>query len=213
MSYLTYNKIQDNFDFEFNIIILGYSYVGKSCVVRRYLHDSFSKEHILVLGINRESKFIEINNKIVKINIYDKPNTSERYSPIPKKFFKRIEGAIIVYHISDFFYCGNMFDDVQKSIEEIKSNADLDTQIIIFQNKCDLDDFKKEFEIEEKVKKLANELGIKHFVVSAKTGYNINEGFNSLVNVMINRFKDPNGEYIKLKNGDDKNKKGKKKCA
>ena len=106
-----------------------------------------------------------------------------------------------------------MFDDVQKSIEEIKSNADLDTQIIIFQNKCDLDDFKKEFEIEEKVKKLANELGIKHFVVSAKTGYNINEGFNSLVNVMINRFKDPNGEYIKLKNGDDKNKKGKKKCA
>ena len=50
-------------------------------------------------------------------------------------------------------------------------------------------------------------------MVSAKTGYNINEGFNSLVNDMINRFKNPNGEYIKLKNGDDKNKKGKKKCA
>ena len=87
----------------------------------------------LVLGIDRESKFIEINNKIVKINIYDKPNTSERYRPIPKKFFKRIEGAIIVYHISDFFSGGNISDDVQKSIEEIKSNADLDTQIIIFQ--------------------------------------------------------------------------------
>ena len=213
MSYLRDDRIKNNFDYEFHIIILGNKYAGKSCIVQRYIHDSFSEEHLLVLGVDMENKLVDINNKIVKLKIFDKPNTSNRFSPLPDRWYKGKDGAIIVYHLSDFWYYEDAFNVVKKTIEEIKSKADYDTEIIIFQNKCDKDYLEKDFETEEKVKKLANEFGIKHFVVSAKTGYNINEGFNSLVNDMITYFENHIRNNIEIKNSDDKNKKDKKKCA
>ena len=213
MSYLRDDRIKKNFDYEFNIIILGNTYAGKSCIVQRYIHDSFSEKHLFVLGAEMEKKLLDINNKIVKLKIFDKPNTSENFSPLPDRWYRGKDGAIIVYYLGHYWRYENAFDVVKKTIEDIKSKADYDTEIIIFQNKCDKDYLEKDFEIEEKVKKLANELGIKHFVVSAKTGYNINEGFNSLFNDMINKFENLIGNNIKIKIGNDKNKKDTKKCA
>ena len=58
---------------------------------------------------------------------------------------------------------------------------------------------------------VANEYGIKHFEVSAKTGYNINEGFDSLINDMIEKENiESNKNNIKLNNKAHKNEKNKK---
>ena len=114
------------------------------------------------------------------------------------------------YSIFDDKY--DIYDNIKENIELIKANADFDTKIILFENKCDLE---KNIEIEEKIKQLADEYGIKHFEVSAKTGYNINEGFDLLINDMIEQENidiKSNKKNVKLKYKDIKNKKDKK-CA
>ena len=198
------NTIKDNFDYRFNIIILGTSCSGKSNIVRRYIHDSFTEEHTLLLGYERQDKILEINNKLVKLDIYDKQNFSYRYASLPKKYFKGRDGAIIVFEFfEDAYY------DVMGTIKEIKFNADPETQIILFANKCDL---KYDLKAEEGIKRLTDEYNIKLFKVSAKTGYNINEGFNALINDMITELENPKRKIIKLENNDKKSKKNKK-CA
>ena len=197
----------DDYDYLFRIIILGDSMVGKTSVTRRYIKNSFTKEHELVIGFSMEEKYIERDNKLIKLLITDKFNPSERFAPLPKKYFKGREGAIIVYD-SEYPFFGNTYDNIKKNIELIKENSDLDTKIILFENKCDLE---KNIEIEEKIKKLANEYGIKHFEVSAKTGYNINEVFNSLIDEMIEKENiESNKNNIKLKNKAHKDEKNKK---
>ena len=178
---MTNNTNNDNFDYVFRIIILGDLCVGKTSVVRRYIEDTFTENHIIISGNNIHKKILKTNNKLVQLKILDKLNISERFATLPRSYYKNIEGAIIVYdnNIYNFY---KPYDYIKKSIEEIKSSVNLDTKIILFKNKCDLN---VESEIEEKVKKLAAEYGIKHFEVSAKTGNNINEGFDSLINDIL----------------------------
>ena len=87
MSYLINDKIGNNFDYVFNIIIVGYSYMEKSCVFRRYIHDSFSE--CPILSIYGERKFIEINNKIFKLNIYNDSKGSERFRSLPISLYRK----------------------------------------------------------------------------------------------------------------------------
>ena len=208
---MTNNTNKDNFDYVFRIIILGDLCVGKTSVVRRYIEDTFTENHIIISGNNIHKKILKTNNKLVQLKILDKINISERFATLPRSYYKNIEGAIIVYdnNIYNFY---KPYDYIKKSIEEIKSSVNLDTKIILFKNKCDLND---ESEIEEKVKKLAAEYGIKHFEVSAKTGNNINEGFDSLINDILslqNLSEKSKSNNISLKSNDHINK-ANKKCA
>ena len=208
---MTNNTNNDNFDYVFRIIILGDLCVGKTSVVRRYIEDTFTENHIIISGNNIHKKILKTNNKLVQLKILDKLNISERFATLPRSYYKNIEGAIIVYdnNIYNFY---KPYDYIKKSIEEIKSSVNLDTKIILFKNKCDLN---VESEIEEKVKKLAAEYGIKHFEVSAKTGNNINEGFDSLINDILalqNISEKSKSNNISLKSNDDINK-ANKKCA
>ena len=52
------------------------------------------------------------------------------------------------------------------------------TNIVIVGTKCDRLDREV---TEEEGKKLADELGVKYFETSAKTGYNVNEAYNFLI--------------------------------
>ena len=201
---LPLNKINDNFDYRFSIIILGIRFSGKSNIVHRYIHDSFTEEHILLTATEHEDKILEINNKLVKLDIYDKLNFSYRFASLPRKYYKGRNGVIIVFEFfEDAYY------DVEGIIKEIKFNADPETQIVLFANKCDL---KYDLKAEEGIKQLTDEYKIKLFKVSAKTGYNINEGFNSLINDMIVEWENHERKIIELKNNDKKSKKDKK-CA
>ena len=198
------NKIKDNFDYRFNIIILGTRFSGKTSIVRRYINDTFTGQHTLLIGYVREDKILEINNKLVKLDIYDKYNPSYRFATLSKTYYKSRDSAIIVCNLfEDAYY------DVEGIIKEIKSNADPETQIIIFVNKCDLE---YDIKAKEEIKKLADKYNIKYFEVSAKTGYNINEGFNALINDMLAEWENFSKRIIELENSDEKSKKYKK-CA
>ena len=119
-------------------------------------------------------KIIPSNEKTVKIQLWDTAG-KKIYNSIIKATFKKSNAVILVYDVTN----ESSFIAIKDWIEKIKNNENENNAIIaLVAQKCDLQD---RVISEEKGKELANELGVEFFEVSAKTGDNIEELFNHLV--------------------------------
>ena len=117
-------------------------------------------------------KIIPFNEKKVKIQLWDTAG-KKIYNSIVKTTFKISNAVILVYDVTN----EDSFTAIKDWIEIIKNNENKAIIALVAQ-KCDL---KERVVSEEKGKELANELGVEFFEVSAKTGENIEELFNHLV--------------------------------
>ena len=55
----------------FKYIIIGNPSVGKSCLLERFLHDKFTGEYNLTVGVEFGAKKINLNGNVVKLQIWD----------------------------------------------------------------------------------------------------------------------------------------------
>ena len=121
-------------------------------------------------------KIIPSNEKNVKIQLWDTAG-KKIYNSIIKATFKKSNAVILVYDVTN----ESSFIAIKDWIEIIK-NSENKAIIALVAQKWDLQD---RVISEEKGKELANELGVEFFEVSAKTGDNIEELFNHLVQQCI----------------------------
>ena len=103
----------------------------------------------------------------------------------------------------------NSFHNIDKYIDEIKNNKNIEQPIIILVgNKCDCEKIVSENEIKEYCKKRNL---INYFETSAKTGENVHEMFNHVVNELYLKFIEPaiNDKKIIMNETNNKNDFGK----
>ena len=55
----------------FKVIIIGDTGVGKSCVLKRLVENDFKEEHDVTVGVEFGSYIIRIEDKLVKLQIWD----------------------------------------------------------------------------------------------------------------------------------------------
>ena len=190
------------YDYAFKIVTLGESGIGKTSLINRFTYDTFET---LSTTINGEfyNKLLDIENKIIKIQLWDICG-SERFKRVIPNFYRNASGAIVAYDISYKW----SFDQVKFWIKEVKAYSNTETNIVIVGTKCDILDREV---TEEEGKKLADELGVKYFETSAKTGYNVNEAYNFLIKDIFDNYKDFERKKIELKKDDKIDKK--KRCS
>ena len=162
------------YDYLYNILILGGFGVGKTSLLGRYTDDSFVI-HSYTTDIDFKIKIIKLSNgKLVKLRIWD-TGGYERLRPIIKTYINRSDGIILLYDVTDL----NSFKYVNNWINFIRANAQRNLVVYLVGTKIDKKEERKvtieEGEIiAEKNKCLFAE-------VSSKTGYNVNEIFQDLV--------------------------------
>ena len=61
--------MDNEYEFLFKILLLGDSGVGKSCIILRYIENSFSQNLMNYIGVDFKLKNIEIDGKKVKLQI------------------------------------------------------------------------------------------------------------------------------------------------
>ena len=190
------------YDYAFKIVTLGESGIGKTSLINRFTYDTFET---LSTTINNSIcyKHLDIENKIIKIQLWDICG-SERFRRVIPNFYRNASGAVVAYDISDKW----SFDQVKTWIEYVKAYSNTEINIVIVGTKCDRLDRKV---TEEEGKKLADELGVRYFETSAKTGYNVNEAYNFLIKEIIDNIKNFEREKIDLKKDAKMDKK--KKCS
>ena len=190
------------YDYVFKIVTLGESGIGKTSLINRFTYDTFET---LSTTIDNSvcDKHLDIENKIIKIQLWDICG-SECFRSVIPNFYRNASGAVVAYDISDKW----SFDQVKTWIEDVKAYSNTEINIVIVGTKCDILDREV---TEEEGKKLADELGVKYFETSAKTGYNVNEAYNFLIKDIFDNYKDFERKKIELKKDDKIDKK--KRCS
>ena len=169
-----------NFDKKCNLLIIGDATVGKTCILRRFAHDKFTSNYISTVGIDFFTKDVILNDKKIHIKIWDTAG-QERYRSLTQGFFRKAEGIIIVYDITN----ESSFNNLKFWIDSIESNTNSQNSkipAIIIGNKIDI--------LERKVDKVsaenfAKDKNYKYFEVSAKTGINIDESIKFLIKKVL----------------------------
>ena len=192
-----------DYDHIFKIITLGESGIGKTSLIKRFAHDIFEENRVPTIVVDFLIKVLDIENKIIKIQLWD-ICFSTRLRIVSSSYYRRTNGAIVAYDISD----KRSFDRVKLWINGVKKYSNKETNIVIVGTKCDILDREV---TEEEGKKLADELGVKYFETSAKTGYNVNEAYNFLIKDIIDNNKDFERKKIELRKGNKIDKK--KRCS
>ena len=177
-------------DLTYKIIVIGDSGVGKSCLSLRATKDIFKEEFVSTVGTELFCFKVKINNKKIKLQIWDTCG-QEAYKSLIASFYRNSSLAVIVYAINNV----NSFNNVNEWLKQIKSNASPNCRIFLIGNKVDLPDRKISTDMGKKLKK---DFDFDFFMeTSAKSGFNAKEMF---INIACILYKD----YLLQIKGDNK---------
>ena len=154
---------------KYKLIFLGDQNVGKSCILNRFMNDTFTEEYQATIGLDFQSKNVQIDNQDIHLLLYDTAGQEKFRSLIPM-YTRDSNIILLVYEINNkdsFLHLPDWLNDL--------SNVNKDDIIFaLVGNKIDLEDSRKVST--EEGKNYANENGFLFHEVSAKTG----EGFSDL---------------------------------
>ena len=154
---------------KYKLIFLGDQSVGKSCILNRFMNDTFTEEYQATIGLDFQSKNVQIDGQDIHLLLYDTAGQEKFRSLIPM-YTRDSNIILLVYDIA----CKESFEHLPDWLNDL-SNVKLDEVIFaLVGNKNDLQD-KREVSTEEG-EKFAKEHDYIFQEVSAKTA----DGFSDL---------------------------------
>jgi len=170
---------EDSFDYLFKIVLVGDSAVGKSNLLSRFAWDEFDLDSKATIGVEFAPKNLDIDGKVVKAEVWDTAG-QERFRAVTSAYYHGAVGALLVYAIN----ARKSFDNAQKWLEELRSKASADLQIILVGNKSDLKD-QREVTTEEG-EAFARKNSVMFIETSALDKFHVEDAFKQLVTAIYN---------------------------
>lgn len=170
------------YDYLFKLLVIGDTHVGKSCILLRFADDKYTDDFISTIGVDFKVKTIELDNKIIKLQIWDTAGQC-RFRAITSSYYRGANGIIIVYDITNL----DSFNNIKQWIYEIDRFGSKNIIKILIGNKLDLNN--KRIVTTEMGKELASSLNIKFFETSAKIDKKIDDVFIYISKEILNKYK------------------------
>ena len=123
------------YDFNYKIIIIGDSGVGKTCLSYRATQGKFREKLSATIGFEYFPFITKYKNKILKLEIWDTCG-QEAYRSLIKSFFNNSSLAIIVYAIDN----KKSFNSIEEWIRQCRSLCAPNTRFFLIGNKNDVDE-------------------------------------------------------------------------
>jgi Ras-related protein Rab-2A len=171
------------YDYSFKMIVIGDAGVGKSCLTNRAAKEKFLSDYSPTVGFEFLTFSTNIDNKIVKLQIWDTCG-QEVYRSLITNFYRNASLAMMVYAINN----RESFIHINQWLKEVRLQSHPDVKIILIGNKSDLDN--ERVVSTEEAKKFKEENQILYFEeTSAKTGLNSKEVFTEAARILYNEHK------------------------
>ena len=166
---------------KYKITFLGDQSVGKTSIMNRFLNDTFVEEYQATIGLDFQSKTVDINETNINFLLYDIAG-KEKFRNLIPIYTRDTNIYVFIYEITN----KESFVHIENLLEEITIVNKLDCILVLIGNKKDLENNRavtlKEGE------DFAKEKGFIFSEVSSKTGEGINDLFyNKLFNEMIKK--------------------------
>ena len=185
---------------EFSIGTFGEGRVGKTCILKRYLKNTFDDEELSTTSASNFEHIEEYNNQNYTLSIYDTAG-QERYGTLTNQYINGLNGLFLVYDITS----RETFNKIDNWMDRVKERLDVNkVAIILIGNKCD-DNEGREINKDEG-ESLAKKLNVQFFETSAANGQNVKEAFIALLKKLIelNEGENPKNNKMKLSKGTKK---------
>jgi small GTP-binding protein len=162
---------------EKKICMLGTNSVGKTSLVRRFVHTHFSDTYVSNIGVMLEKKTVRTNGVEVGLVLWDLYG-EDKFQKIQFSQLRGMAGYFLVVDGTRL----HTLDDALTLNERVAATARVPALLIL--NKADLTD---QWEIGSDRQAQLAEKGWEIFLTSAKTGQNVESAFLRLASKMLGK--------------------------
>ncbi|KAJ7204470.1 GTP-binding protein RAB5 [Mycena pura] len=161
--------------YQFKLVLLGESAVGKSSLVLRFVKDQFDDyRESTIGGAAFLTQTVTLDEQTtVKFEIWDTAG-QERYKSLAPMYYRNANCAVVLYDITS----SATLEKARSWIRELQRQADPSIVIALCGNKSDL--AARRQVTEEEAKKYAEEEGLMWAETSAKSGEGVTEIFTAI---------------------------------
>ena len=194
---------EEECDHSIKILLIGDDKVGKSSYIKRIMEDKFSNEPIDIKSLESKIKILEVEEKKIKLQIFNGVENQFINRPNKNEFYLRIQGILVFFDLSN----KTSFTNLDFYLEEIRSKCGSDMPLIIIGNKSDLE----KAVTDEEVNKYCKDNDVESMNISVKDNINVTESIESIIrSVIFNSYF--RGDTITIKHKNEFKKKKRKKC-
>ena len=172
---------------KYKLIFLGDATVGKSCILNRFMNDTFTEEYQATIGLDYQAKNVQIDNQNIYLLLYDYSG-QERFRSLIPMYTRDANIILLVYDVTSkvsFLHLSGWFKDLTNVKKE-------EVIFAVVGNKTDLNDGRKVSA--EEGKKFADKHNFIFAEVSAKTGEGIQDLFEKQIYPSIKKKFNFDGE-------------------
>lgn len=152
-------------------VLTGDLNTGKTSIIKKYVDDEFEETSPTICDFL--AKKVEVDGIQKEVELWDTAG-QERFRTVTSSFYK---GARVVAFVFDLTR-RETFDNLRHWVTEVDRCAAENAEKILIGNKCDVSD--RDI-TEEEIKTFADEMGLKYYETSAKTGDNIDCAFTNTI--------------------------------
>jgi small GTP-binding protein len=153
------------------ICMLGAFNVGKTSLVKRYVHSIFEEKYQVTIGVKVDKKTVEIGDQTIEFLLWDIAGEDDRFT-VPLSYLRGASAYLLVVDGTRKATFDHALD-LQRRTEEAIGKV----PFIIVLNKADLTD---SWEIEQLALDELDNIKWTYIKTSAKLGDNVNEVFYRL---------------------------------
>jgi len=167
-----------SYDHLFQLLLIGDSGVGKTCLLLRYADDSYSEAHSATIGVDFKVRSLDVGSTRVRLQLWDTAG-QERFRTITSSYYRRAHGIVVVFDLTD----RRSFEHVRPWLHEIEKYAAGCLFRLIVGNKADL--ASQRVVTQEEAAGLAESMGISYKETSARDASNVEGVFTALVEQLL----------------------------
>ncbi|OLS14022.1 MAG: small GTP-binding protein [Promethearchaeota archaeon CR_4] len=166
----------------FKIVLAGDEAVGKTCLIRRLIKDTFSQDYKPTLGFEILLHQMQIKSVPINFVIWDIAGQTA-FESVRQSYYKDSRGFLLVFNLGNRVTLRNL----EYWVAEIKESCPT-APFVMLGNKVDLPEHKV---TEGEMKQMAQKLGaIDSIFTSAKTGQGVIEAFTLLGTAILRQFEE-----------------------
>lgn len=155
------------------VILVGHFGVGKTSLIRRFVHQKFSDDYLTTIGVKIDKKVLNLDEMEVTLIIWDIAGETNQ-AKIPKSYQLGAHGVLYVFDISR----PSTYQNLNEQLDYLKGVLP-NAPVKVIGNKKDLLSEEKQ----QEVLKTIDHDGI--YTTSAKTGEAVEEIFSELAKAMV----------------------------
>ncbi|KAL4494128.1 hypothetical protein ABPG72_016084 [Tetrahymena utriculariae] len=171
-------------EYPFQLVLIGDPGVGKTSFLIRFSEDSFLKNVNTSVGIDFRFRSLILQNKQIKLKIWDTAG-QENFRSISKKYFQKADAVVIMFDITN----NESFNNLGYWSKELNENCkDINIPKILVGHKSDLNS--KRTVLEEEIDDFVSSQNMEYIEASAKENTNVIMTFAKIGQKLIDIYED-----------------------